>query len=242
VDKQWNAFFQNEAPKYLQNGFTKNTFQEVDFLISEMNIERGQSVLDIGCGTGRHCLELARRGMKCTGIDQSPDMLSIARAASLKESLSVDFIESDAATVKLPIQFDHAICLCEGAFSLLEVGADPVHYHSEILKNIHAMLKPQGMFLLTALNALRLVRKYTDLDISRKIFDIETTSAFETIEMANGKSVTVIEKGFMPMELKRLIEERGFKVLSIWGGTAGGWNKQKPKLDEIEIMAMSRRL
>lgn len=51
----------------------------------------------------------------------------------------------------------------------------------------------------------------------------------------------MIEKGFTPTELKALLEEAGFRVLSIWGGTAGNWNKAALKLDEIEIMMLAQR-
>ncbi len=51
--------------------FTRNTCAEVDFLVNVMELELGASVLDVGCGTGRHSIELARRGYKVTGVDMS---------------------------------------------------------------------------------------------------------------------------------------------------------------------------
>jgi ubiquinone/menaquinone biosynthesis C-methylase UbiE len=39
----------------------------------------GKRVLEIGCGTGRHTLKLARRGNEVVGIDLSPGMLAVAR-------------------------------------------------------------------------------------------------------------------------------------------------------------------
>ena len=241
ADKQWNVFFKSEAPKYLENGFTKNTVREVDFLIREMGLKKGQTLLDIGCGTGRHSLELARRGFRCTGIDQSQDMLEIGRSAASKEGLAVEFIRGDAAATRLTAQFDHAFCLCEGAFSLLEVGAEPVAYHRAILENIALALKPEGRFLLTALNALRMIRKYTDQDVADGAFDLMTTTENEKIELAGGTSVSVVEKGFMPSELRDLLESAGFKVLGLWGGSAGSWNKQVPSLDEMELMALAQK-
>jgi cyclopropane fatty-acyl-phospholipid synthase-like methyltransferase len=49
---------------YLEYGFTKGTVQEVDFLVEELKLEQGARILDIGCGAGRHSLELARRGFE----------------------------------------------------------------------------------------------------------------------------------------------------------------------------------
>ena len=45
---------------------------------------RPELVLDLGCGTGRMTLELARRGYDMTGVDYSPEMLDKARASAEK--------------------------------------------------------------------------------------------------------------------------------------------------------------
>ncbi|NBY12793.1 MAG: class I SAM-dependent methyltransferase [Actinobacteria bacterium] len=56
---------------YLRYSFTKGTVQEVDFLVDELELTSSMSILDVGCGPGRHSLELARRGFRVTGIDIS---------------------------------------------------------------------------------------------------------------------------------------------------------------------------
>ncbi|UEC43101.1 MAG: hypothetical protein METHAR1v1_1080006 [Methanothrix sp.] len=53
-------FFDAHAPIYYDNVFTKNTLQEVDFLIEELALPPAGSILDVGCGTGRHSIELAQ--------------------------------------------------------------------------------------------------------------------------------------------------------------------------------------
>ena len=76
----WEEFFDAYAPVYEDNAFTKNTIREVDFLIEELALPPGGSILDVGCGTVPHSIELARRGYSVTGLDLSRQML--ARAAS----------------------------------------------------------------------------------------------------------------------------------------------------------------
>jgi 2-polyprenyl-3-methyl-5-hydroxy-6-metoxy-1,4-benzoquinol methylase len=239
--RRWLAFFEQEADRYLDNGFTRNTVAEVDFILRELGLRPGESVLDVGCGTGRHSIELARRGILPTGIDQSEDMLRVARRLAKEAGLAVDLVRGEASTTRLDRLFDHAICLCEGAFSLLELEDNPVQYHAAILANIHSMLKPGGMFLLTALNALRLVREHTDADVESGHFDVMRTAHVESMPVKDGAVVEVIEKGFMPAELTALLEQAGFDVRGIWGGTAGAWNKGPVRLDEIEIMALAQK-
>ena len=66
---EWEDFFDGHAPDYMDNPFTGNTLQEVDFVLKEFGLPAGIAILDIGCGTGRHSVELASRGYKMTGID-----------------------------------------------------------------------------------------------------------------------------------------------------------------------------
>jgi 2-polyprenyl-3-methyl-5-hydroxy-6-metoxy-1,4-benzoquinol methylase len=238
---EWQRFFRHEAPRYLDEVFTRNTVREVDFIIRELGCKPGQEILDVGCGTGRHALELAMRGFRCTGIDQSPDMLEIGQRKADEQGVAVDFVLGEASSIRLRKSFDHAICLCEGAFSLLEMGMDPVLYHKSILDNIVFMLKESGMFLLTVLNGLRFIRKYSDADVERGIFDPVSISAVEDIPIEGSGPIKVVEKGFTPHELKRVLEDSGFAVQGIWGGTAGSWNKEPVKLDEIELMALCRK-
>ena len=52
------------APKYENEGFTKNMEQEIHFIVEEMNLSKGSRILDVGCGTGRHSVALAKKGMR----------------------------------------------------------------------------------------------------------------------------------------------------------------------------------
>jgi 2-polyprenyl-3-methyl-5-hydroxy-6-metoxy-1,4-benzoquinol methylase len=57
---------------------------------------QGQSILDVGTGTGRAALLLARAGAGVTGIDPSEQMLAVARERARAEQLAVTFAAGDA--------------------------------------------------------------------------------------------------------------------------------------------------
>jgi SAM-dependent methyltransferase len=67
-----------------------------------------RTILDMGCGTGGHVLQMARRGFDVTGVDRSRTMLSVARtkAASLKVDHVPVFREGDVRTLDLAMKFD----------------------------------------------------------------------------------------------------------------------------------------
>jgi cyclopropane fatty-acyl-phospholipid synthase-like methyltransferase len=240
----WQFFFDQHAPSYMDNPFTKNTHEEVDFIVDELNLPLGSHILDVGCGTGRHAIELARRGYQVTGVDLSTGMLSEAQRGADKAGVEIDLIHADAARFTSEILFDAAICICEGAFGLLGSDDDPYLHELRILKNIHDALKPDGMFILTALNGMRKMRAATEEAVTQGTFDpltlVETYS--QEIQSEDGnENILLRERGFVPTELILLLLIAGFRVEHIWGGTAGNWNRAAVDMDEMEIMTIARK-
>lgn len=79
-------------------------------------------------------MELARRGIEVTGVDISAGMLQEARKMAEESGVNVEFIQSDATKFSTNKQYDVAICLCEGAFELLNVDDNPDEQSLSILK------------------------------------------------------------------------------------------------------------
>ena len=137
---------------YLRYSFTKGTMQEVDFILETTGAKVGSEFIDVGCGPGRHSLELARRGMHVTGVDVSQDFIDIAQRGSVAESLcNAKFERLDARDLiyraSLHAKFDFAICLCQGAFGLMVDDQQDV----EILAGIQSATKAAGDFALEQL-------------------------------------------------------------------------------------------
>lgn len=91
------------------NGLIFLEEQQVDRLLAQIAFSR---MLDIGTGTGRHALKLARLGASVTAFDQSPQMLAVARQSAQKEGLSIDFqlLSLDDPLPFEADQFDLLIC------------------------------------------------------------------------------------------------------------------------------------
>src|SRR5260221_7397314 len=94
---QWETFFDNHAPHYMRNAFTRDTLAEVDFLLDVLQPAAGSDILDMGCGTGRHAIELAKRGYLVTGVDISRGMLAEAGRAAREADVGVEWILADAS-------------------------------------------------------------------------------------------------------------------------------------------------
>jgi len=72
----------------------------------------GRTILDVGTGTGRAALQMARGGALVTGIDASEEMLTVARARANEEHLAVRFAAGDAHKLEFPDRsFDVVISL-----------------------------------------------------------------------------------------------------------------------------------
>jgi SAM-dependent methyltransferase len=238
----WAAFFDGHAPQYDENAFTKHTRAEVDFLIGELGLRPGAAILDVGCGTGRHAIELARRGFAVTALDISAGMLAEARRRAEAAAVEVTWLEEDATRFAFASEFDAVICLCEGACGLLAAGDDPIAQPLAILRNVARAMKPGARCLFTVLNGCAQIRKHTPADVEGGLFDPETMSErSECAPPGSGPRLLLRERGFVPTELTLLFTVAGLRVLGLWGGTAGAWGRRRLDLDEIEIMVLAEK-
>ncbi|MCF3609074.1 class I SAM-dependent methyltransferase, partial [Planktothrix agardhii 1033] len=151
TQKQWyESLFENYGQKYDSESFTQGTMGECDFIEKELEFNKSLKILDVGCGTGRHTIELTKRGYSVTGIDLSESQLQRARDKAKSENLIIDFQQQDARNLTFNHEFDAAIMLCEGGFALMET--DEMNF--EILKNVTRSLKTNAKFIFTTLNGL----------------------------------------------------------------------------------------
>ena len=242
--KEWQRFFDAFAPRYDNEEFTQNTEAEVRFLVEHLEPPAAGRILDIGCGTGRHSVGLAKLGYRMTGVDLSSGMLAVAERRAEAANVSVEWVRADAVSFVRPDAFDAAICLCEGAMCLLGPGDDPLEHDLTVTQNVHRSLKAGGRFLSNVLNGCRQIRTATEEDVASGRFDVvNMTERSDVSAYVDDPHLTscLRERGYTPPEIRRMLTWVGFRVLGLYGGTAGAWGLRPPSLDEIELMVIAKK-
>ena len=79
---------------------------EIGLLVALLGLTGNEAILDIPCGTGRHALELARRGFDVTGVDRTASYLEEARRRARDENLQVRWVHEDMRSFSRPEAFD----------------------------------------------------------------------------------------------------------------------------------------
>ena len=92
-DNWYEDFFQGLNCELWEKVVTADwTKQEVDFLADELDLKQGNHLLDIPCGSGRHSVELAKRGFTVTGVDISQTFINgLAEKIKQRIFLSLPF-------------------------------------------------------------------------------------------------------------------------------------------------------
>lgn len=101
---------------YYYNAFyrDKNYQKEAEQVVKLLNQYGGgetRNIINYGCGTGRHDIELGKMGYQCTGIDMSRLMIDIARKNAEKESVDINFFVSDIRSYEPTEKYDAVISL-----------------------------------------------------------------------------------------------------------------------------------
>jgi 2-polyprenyl-3-methyl-5-hydroxy-6-metoxy-1,4-benzoquinol methylase len=223
----YQEFFEEMGIEYEDYPFTQNTENEVSWMVKEYLTNPEMKILDVGCGTGRHAINLASKGYKnITGIDLSPAMIRAAQASAKEKKVSVDFRVGDARELPFENEFDAALCLCEGAFGLLENDAE----NYKVLSTVHKALKKRGIFILTTLNLFR--EAEFDPMTCRVAMEMEITK-----KDGSKKLLKCSDRSYTFPELKWVLEQLGFEVIL----GADPFTEEPIKYGAMEFMVVSRK-
>jgi SAM-dependent methyltransferase len=240
------------GPAYLRYSFTKGTEQEVAFLVEALHLEPGMSVLDVGCGPGRHAIALAKRQIAVVGVDISRRFIEVAHEVADREGVSdlVEFHRADARALEHDERFrgrgfDAAISLCQGAFGL---GGPPdpddpqnLIADAAVLDGIRDALAVGGRCAISAFSSYFQVRW------------LETQDDFDAASGVNHERAELLDEArgtaeadlwttcYTPRELRLLGERCRLEVEQVWSVTPGGYVRSAPELDTVEYLMVARR-
>ena len=252
--KQWyEELFENYGIKYDRENFTQGTSGECDFIEKEINYNKKIRILDIGCGTGRHSIELAQRGYNVVGIDLSASLLKRANQKAFEQNLQISFQKYDARNLPFWQEFELVIMLCEGAFSLMET--DEMNF--QILQNAANALKPNGKLIFTTLNGLfplfHSVQEFLDSNIKEgnatygnSSFDLMTFRDKNIIyledDLGNKKILKCNERYYVPSEITWLLKTLNFKTIDIFGAKLGAFSRtDKLSTEDYEMLVIAEK-
>lgn len=248
--KWYESMFENYAENYDKESFVQGTPGEVDFIENEINHDKKIRILDIGCGTGRHSVELAKRGYIVTGIDISEAQLKKAWEKAQQSGVHVSFQLMDARDIIFRNEFDLAIMICEGAFPLMET--DEMNY--KILEGAANSLKHGGKLIFTTLNALyALYHNVNDIvneNSTGNVIALETnfdlmtfrdTNTFEITDDSGKKyQLTSNERYYAPSEISWLLQSLGFGNIHIGAARLGAFSREDLLTkDDFEMLVVA---
>lgn len=199
----------------------------------------GGPVLEIGCGTGRVTLPIAREGIEIVGLDVAPSMLARLRDKADREGLEVTLIEADCRDFSLGRRFALIIC----PFSAMQ----HLHDHASVeafLERVRAHLAPGGVFIFDVFNpnveilareaAERFsVFTYIEEESGQEIFVEESTDYDDAAQVSHitwystggeGDEIreeTIHLRCFYPQELDLLLYYNRFEILEKLGKFSG---------------------
>jgi len=250
--EQWyETLFENYARGYDSESYVQGTIGEVDFIEEELGFDKSKTILDIGCGTGRHAIELARRGYKVTGVDLSKSQLERAKEKAKDAKLEVKFIQKDARELEYDDLFGAVIMICEGAFALMET--DEMNF--KILHNAAKALKKNGKFIFTTLNALFALYhaeekpqdpSQNELPLDNNRFDLMTFRKTSVLKITDdsGKEKEMIcnERYYCPSEIAWYLKSLNLKDIGIYGCKLGAFcRKDKLSKNDFEMLVVAKK-
>jgi 2-polyprenyl-3-methyl-5-hydroxy-6-metoxy-1,4-benzoquinol methylase len=252
--KQWyESLFENYGQKYDSESFTQGTLGECDFIENELSHNKSLAILDVGCGTGRHSIELTKRGYSVTGIDYSESQLARAIEKAKIQDLTIDFQQQDARNLTFKNEFDVAIMLCEGGFPLMET--DEMNY--KILQSVTNSLKEQGKLIFTTLNGLfplyHSIEEFCssastegNATYRSNTFDLMTFRDHNITEieddLGNRKILECNERYYVPSEITWLLKTLGYKKIDIFGARLGQFSRNhKLTTEDFEMLIIAEK-
>jgi SAM-dependent methyltransferase len=231
--------------------WTDRTGPEVDRVAKILQPRGDERILDMACGSGRHSLELRRRGFEVVGADISADLIEIARRDAAEENLDVDFVLSDLRDLDFENEFDLVLNLNDGAIGYLESDEENLRTFEIIAR----ALKPGGRNLIQLPNVLyakerlpqrswipasdmiELVEHRWDKKSRRMEGKMVAARFGEVLDSLDG--IEFSQRLYAVDELRQIYASVGMELLTVYHGSG---RPREPKPGQFEIFVEARKL
>jgi SAM-dependent methyltransferase len=223
----WEDLFNDDYLRTCERLTDEQIAREVDFIEDSLGIERGGALLDLACGTGRHAIELARRGYEVVGFDLSLAMLARAGDEAQDREAKLNFVQGDMREMSFEEQFDGIYCW-NTSFGYFEEDKN-----AAVIDRVHHSLRAGGLFLLDVANRDFLIRQSPSLawfegdgcvcmDEMSVDFITSRLKVKRTMMLDDGRSreIEYSMRIYSLHELGKILHEHGFKVTEVSGRIA----------------------
>lgn len=111
-------------PEMVKLPWAEKTVSEVDRFMAMLRPRGDERVLDLGCGTGRHSLELVRRGFTVVGVELLEANVKVAEEDAREHGMKADFVAADLRNLDFDEEFDIVATFNDGGIGYLESEAE----------------------------------------------------------------------------------------------------------------------
>src|SRR5262245_25590959 len=174
-------------------------------------------VLELGCGTGRVSLPLARAGVSLVGIDRSPSMLlrAVRRAQALRHRKNLRFVQGDIRALPFARQQFSAVLAPYGVLqSLLDDGD-----LAATLESVHRVLGREGAFGIDLVPDVPNWREYRNrVQLRGRKAGGAHLTLIESVRQDRKRRLTRFEQRYVERRGKHRIEHQfglAFRTLSV---------------------------
>jgi 2-polyprenyl-3-methyl-5-hydroxy-6-metoxy-1,4-benzoquinol methylase len=145
---------------------TQPVAKQCDFIedaLSRRGIVNRARILDAGCGTGSHAIELARRGYTVSGVDLSPQLIAEAQRRVGASALSVSFSVGDILDLSAASPYD--AIFCRGVLNdLLDESS-----RRDVFRSFAGVLRSEGVLMLDVREWDATVERKTQKPVFEKV-------------------------------------------------------------------------
>ncbi|MBN1350471.1 methyltransferase domain-containing protein [candidate division KSB1 bacterium] len=223
--KRWyEETFGDDYVKIYMHRDRKEAIAQIDFLVRHTNLQRNDLCFDLGCGAGRHSIELARRGYRVIGLDLSSPLLRLAQKKAKTAGMTIQLVRGDMRHLPFRCSFD-IVCSFFTTFGYFDSDSENL----SVLIAVYNILKPGGTFLIDYLNKTQAIDELVPVD--EKVINgiiIRQERSYDSRSGRLNKNICVIRgtstrcyvesvRAYSPIEMQRMLETAGFESIKIFG-------------------------